>query len=136
MKFKNNFEYKGQIYFSGTKVKIKQIMGEPCVMVFRDRYTDNFGDEILNFVGNYNYAVHQKDVEKYVLEIIEISTIEEINNRSNQRIKPPDWQVETGWIWYIIIMVGGTLFKARWTIYIFATAIFFLWKNGLLNRDK
>lgn len=135
-RFEYSFEYKGEIYYSGTKVKIKAMWGEPCIMVFRDRYTNDFGEEILNFVGNYNYSVHQKSVEKYVLEIVELPTIEEIEKNRNQRIKPPDWDVEVGWVWYIIIMVVGTLFKQRLLVYIFATAIFFLWKNGFLNNNK
>jgi hypothetical protein len=51
----------------------------------------------------------------------------------NERNSPPSWDVEMGWIYYILAMIVGTLFNARWVIYIFATVIFFAWKNGFLN---
>jgi hypothetical protein len=49
------------------------------------------------------------------------------------RICPPAWGVEIGWVWYIIIMVVGTIFNDRLMIWIFASLIFFGWKNGFLN---
>ena len=49
---------------------------------------------------------------------------------------PPEESVFIGWIWYIIIMLVGTIFKDRFMIWAFASAVFFLWKNGFLNGGK
>ena len=39
-----------------------------------------------------------------------------------------------GTLWYIVIMVVGTIFKARIGIWIVSTIIYFLWKYGYLNK--
>ncbi len=39
-----------------------------------------------------------------------------------------------GTLLYIAIMVVGTIFKARWMIWIFSTIIYFLWKYGYTNK--
>ena len=62
--------------------------------------------------------------------------IEAQSKSINKRECPPKWDVEIGWIWYIVIMVVGAIFKDRWLIWIGATAYFFLWKSGFLNGGK
>lgn len=47
---------------------------------------------------------------------------------------PPEDQIFVGWIWYIAIMVIGALFKEALLIWVIASAVFFLWKNGFFNR--
>ena len=46
---------------------------------------------------------------------------------------PSDWDVETGWVWYILVMGVGTIFNDRLLIWIIASLVFFGWKNGFLN---
>lgn len=50
--------------------------------------------------------------------------------------RPPENEIFLGWVWYIVIMLIGVIFNDRWLIWIFATVIFFLWKNGYLNGGK
>ena len=51
-----------------------------------------------------------------------------------EREKPPSWNIEVGWVWYIAIMLIATIFKDRVMIWAFATAVFFLWKKGFLKK--
>jgi len=133
----NYFEYKGQKYYPGTRVKMKVMFSEPREFVFRDRYTDCYGIDNLNFSGGYLYTFPADKADKNILEILEAKSSEDmVVTRTNKRQTPPAWDVEIGWIWYIIIMVVGTIFKDRITIWIFATVVFFLWKNGFFNGDK
>ena len=53
---------------------------------------------------------------------------------SGEATKPAD--VLIGWVWYILIMAVGTIFKARALIWIVATIVFFLWKYGHLKSKK
>jgi hypothetical protein len=41
-----------------------------------------------------------------------------------------------GWVWYIIIMIVGIIFKECVMIWVFASLIFFAWKNGFFNGGK
>lgn len=47
---------------------------------------------------------------------------------------PTPVDTSVGTIWYIIIMVVGTIFKARIGIWVVATIVYFLWRFGYLNK--
>lgn len=49
---------------------------------------------------------------------------------------PSEGDFFVGLVWYIAIMLIGTIFKDRLMIWVVATTIFLLWKNGLLNGGK
>lgn len=49
---------------------------------------------------------------------------------------PSEDAIFVGWVWYILIMLVGVIFNERLLIWVFATAVFFLWKNGFLNGGK
>ena len=49
---------------------------------------------------------------------------------------PPEEEIFIGWIWYIVIMLVGTIFKDRLMIWVFTSAVSFLWKNGFLGGKK
>lgn len=53
---------------------------------------------------------------------------------TNNRNYPSEDSIFIGWILYILIMVVGTIFNERLMIWIFATAYFFLWKNGFMGK--
>ena len=84
---------------------------------------------------NYNFSA----ANKYIIEIVtpvypQLET--KIVAKGDDREKPPSWTVEVAWIWYIVIMIVLTFFKARWLGWIAATVIFFGWKSGFFSNKK
>lgn len=76
---------------------------------------------------------------QYIVEILEpvyADLSEYLPDGSNNKSCPPDHEVEIGWIWYILIMLFGLLFKDWLMIWVLASGIFFLWKRGFLNGGK
>lgn len=120
--------YQGQYYDVGTVVKIKtrwQGIKEatfygwgPQGGFWRDGITDD---------------CYWFETEKYIVEIVKPVYPKQLVNQKTVCSRPLPWDVEIGWIWYIVIMVVGTIFNDRILIWIVATAIFFAWKNGFLN---
>lgn len=133
-------KYQGKYYDKGTKVKIRGPYG-PVDVVFVGWRHGNSG--CFESLDNTSWALYNtydcQGVNKYVLEIIEpvhpnlqlVATSE-----ADEREKPPSWDVEVMWVWYVVIMLVLTLFKARLIGWIATTVIFFVWKNGLLNGGK
>jgi hypothetical protein len=128
--------YKGLCYDVGTKLKInrygikegeiEEFIGGTAYI----RFTDG------SLVG-YSTMPNMIDFDKLIIEIIKpVYWIPEEHTPADNRNRPAPWDVELGWIWYIIIMVVGAIFKDRLLIWFFTTAIFFLWKNGFLNGGK
>lgn len=124
--------YKGQYYDVGTVVKIQTRWDGIKEATFygwgaqggfwRDGVTD---------------SCHWFETEKYIVEIVKpIYPKDLVEVTYSNYSCPPPWDVAIGWIWYIFIMVGGTIFNDRLLIWITATTIFFLWKNGKLGGSK
>ena len=76
-------------------------------------------------------------LENTIVEIIVPVYYEEPSVEYRRGIRggpcPPEDDIFVGWVWYIVIMVVGIIFKDRLMIWVFATAAFFLWKNGFFN---
>ena len=123
-----DFYYQGKHYDVGTKVKIKTVYyGEQIMTLTRSSVSG------LQFVGNNNYTIPLRlGVSDLIVEIVE--PVEIVVAPSNNRNYPSEGDVFIGWIWYIIIMAVGTLFNARIVVWIFATAVFFAWKNGFMGK--
>ena len=121
-------KYKGIKYDIGTKVKLK---------------TKWNGIVTTTFLGNTKYDCPYAfnslmPPEDYIVEIVEpvYYKPQNVSSSNNNKVRPFKGDVQIGWIWYIIIMVVGSIFNDRLLIWIGATAYFFLWKNGYLNGDK
>ena len=124
--------YQGQYYDIGTVVKIKTRWDGIKEATFRgwkpqgctfleDGITDN---------------CYWFETEKYIVEVVKPVYPQDLVQIPDNRNMPAPWDVEIGWIWYIIVMVVGTIFQDRLLIWVFATAVFFLWKNGKLGGKK
>lgn len=122
--------YKGIYYDVGTKVKMK---------------TKYQGEIITTFLGNGQYEglgrysfYSGMPPEYYIIEIIEPIYYKESEveptKKSNvfTRTGSGSWnshdEIFGGLIWYVAIMIIGTIFIDRWLIWIVATAVFFGWK--------
>lgn len=123
-------EYKGKLYDVGTKVRIKTRWNGIQEATFYGWGDWPFRGE--KVTGQF----YSFDADKYIVEIIDPVEIIVEQTDVNNRDCPPSWDVEIGWVWYIVIMGAGIIFKERLLIWVFATAIFFLWKNGFLNGGK
>lgn len=127
-----NFVYNGIEYDVGTKVKIKTFRyGEQIMALERGGVTG------IQFVGDDYFSIPiRSNTANLIIEIVEPIYSEKCVEIVDNYNRPTSWDVEIGWIWYIIIMVVGTIFNDRLLIWGVATAVFFLWKNGKIGGNK
>ena len=121
--------FQGKYYDVGTKVLIKTRWNGVQEATFYGWTGFPFRGE--NVWGQNYYSF---DVEKYIVDIIDPIEVNLQPISVDNKDCPPDWDVEIGWIWYILIMVVGTIFNARLLIWIVATVVFFSWKKGFFRR--
>ena len=125
--------YKGKYYDVGTKVLCKTKYNYT-----REGVITGINNKIsINFKGIYE-TFNKECIDDYIIQIIEpieVYPIEEITT-TNNRVCPIGDDEFYGTIWYILVMIIGTIFQDRIGIWLFATIIFFLWKNGYLKGDK
>ena len=134
-------KYKGEYYDVGTICKIKGHYGPILARFVGWKYNNQFCFEAIDdegAIGLYN-SYDPSGVMDYCLEIVipvrpNLQMVE--TTTGNDREKPPSWDVEVAWIWYIVIMVVAVIFKDRWLIWGFTSVVFFLWKSGFLNGGK
>lgn len=67
----------------------------------------------------------QEEIDKIIEDVIEFVP----QNKQEERVcdKVGSMSLESGIIWYIIIMVGGAIFKDAYLIWVFATIYFVAW---------
>ena len=138
---KKYMKFNGEYYDVGTIAKIKGRYGPVVVRFCGWKYNDVGCFELIDngTFGLYD-TYNRAGVMDYCLEIIvpvkpDLQSIEVTTNMIciPDREKPPSWDVDVAWIWYVVIMVVAVVFKERWLIWGFVTTIFFLWKNGFMN---
>lgn len=142
MEVEHFMRYQGKCYDVGTKLKFKIVDG-PWVPTAEGVIT-GFGSNVVYFksadgsIWRFSNSPDAGIIERIVIEIFEpVYYVPQITQQSpNNRTKPFEGDIQIGWIWYIIIMVVGAIFKDRLLIWIAATASFFLWKNGYFNGGK
>ena len=128
--------YKGKCYDVGTRLKYKT-----------DKWCDGF-EGTIEWISHNVFYVRLIDgsgrqlskmysLDNIIVEIIEPVYYEEPPKKNVRRgVYPSENDIFVGWVWYILIMVVGTIFNARLLIWIVATAVFFSWKNGFLKGDN
>lgn len=141
---KKYMKFKGEYYDVGTIAKIKGRSGPVLAKFCGWKYDDRgcfelIDDKLFGLYDTYNRA----GVMDYCIEIVvpikpNLQSMEEIIDKNSiyNIEKPPSWDIEVAWIWYIVIMAIAIIFKDRLMIWTIVTAIFLLWKNGLLNNNK
>jgi hypothetical protein len=137
-------KFKGEYYDVGTIARIKGPYGPVLARFVGWRYGDTgcfelIDDKAFGLYDTYNRA----GVMDYCLEIVvpvkpNLQQTEAPAEKGGlpERDKPPSWDIEVAWIWYIVIMAVAVIFKDRLMIWAFVSAVFFLWKNGFLNNKK
>lgn len=134
----DSFTYKDELYFSGTKVSIKT-RGRICIASYSHKYRNSDNITVHDFIADHlHIMVKDYELDDCIIQIIEPVRWEDIKEKSRIGSKsgtiPPEGDIFIGWIFYILIMAIGVIFKQRLLIWVFATAVFFLWKNGFLNK--
>ena len=130
-----NFIYQGVEYAPGTKVRIMTHRNGEQIMTYYS------SPGLYEFVSDSPTVMNVKawppNVDRLdIIEIIEPVYPESKPVITNNRNYPPAWDVEMGLIWYIVIMLVGSIFKDRLIIWVVATAYFFLWKNGFFGGKR
>ena len=128
--------YDGKYYDVGTRFKFRAMSWG-----YYQGIKEGTLEEIINttaFIRSddgeiYECSTITNDWTKNIIEVIQPIYYVANQTPGTSRQCPPDWQIEMGITWYIIIMVVGAIFQARLLIWVFATAYFILWKNGFLN---
>lgn len=131
MSISEYFEYKGKKYGCGTKLK---------VMTRYDGVVETtyLGGKKYDGISPYGLALGPSP-ESYIVEIIEpvyyVPPSQQEGKKSSifTRTGSGSWNSDDdvfhGLLLYIVVMLGGIIFKARWLIWIMATWIFFGWKK-------
>lgn len=142
MEVEHFMRYQGKCYDVGTKLKFKSMARswinpeEGIITGFNGSvvYIQSTDGTTYRFCKIPDAGI----IDRIVVKIIEpVYYVPQTTQQSpNNRTKPFEGDIQIGWIWYIIIMVVGAIFKDRLLIWIAATAYFFLWKNGYFNGGK
>lgn len=136
MPIENFLRFEGKCYDVGTKLKFYAKIRQFNVGI-KIGVIKKFDNGTVYIEGDDGFLYYYSTIFNYIIEIIEpVYYIPKEDTTSDNRTRPAPWDVEIGWIWYIIIMVVGTIFNDRLLIWIVATAIFFLWKSGRLGGQK
>jgi hypothetical protein len=138
-------KFRGKYYDVGTIAKIKGCNG-PIIVRFLGWHfrNDRNNFEVVDACGSWLYNTYNRSgVMDYCLEIIkpvypklQTSQINTIKNDVSEREKPPSWDVEVAWIWYIAIMLVTVIFKDRIGLWILESVVFFGWKEGIFKGGK
>lgn len=145
--------FQGKYYDVGTKVKFIRKYQWNSVTEGTIIWIEPNSITIKTY-NNINYNIFVSDVDRMIKEIIEpiyytgsvqppiqpsasgTDVLYKGVEANKNRNYPSEGDVEVGWIWYIIIMLVGAIFKDRWIIWVVATFYFFSWKNGFLGGKK
>lgn len=134
-------KYKGEYYDVGTICKIKGRNGPKLVRFMGWHFNNNRWN--FELVDKNDYGLYDSydcaGVMAYCLEIVKpvrpnltLVASTQVDNRN----KPPSWDVEVAWIWYIAIMLVTVIFKDRIGLWILESVMFFGWKEGIFKGGK
>ena len=133
-------KYKGKYYDKGTIVKIRGILGVVTAEFTGWTYGNHgcfrpINENESSLYNNYNPG----GVNAYIVEIVKpvCPKLDSVTpTQTENRSKPPSWDVEVAWIWYIVIMLVTVIFKDRIGLWILESFIFFGWKEGIFKGGK
>lgn len=137
------FEYNGVRYYSGTKFTMKEPKYESAIV--KARYVENSVNEesILVFYeptgtlvkGQRGIFIKKEKLSDVIVEILDGNYYTELE-QSKQYI--PDSKIPElviGWMMYLFIMVGLTIFNDRWLGWIAASIYFFNWRKKIKEKN-
>ena len=126
--------YKGQCYDVGTKLKFSfyGTIQEGVIEWFSHNHL------YIRLIDGSGLLLSKVwSLDNTIIEIIEPVQYVELPQKAVKGGASPSYDdAFYGGIFYVIVMVVGVIFEARWLIWISATVIFFLWKNGFFNKKQ
>lgn len=134
-------KYKGEYYDVGTVAKIKGCYGPVLVRFMGWKHGGRGCFKAIN--DNQSYHLYDtynfSGVMAYCLEIVnpvrvKLQSVTTVQTDDGD--KPPSWDVEVAWIWYIVIMLVTVIFKERIGLWILESVVFFGWKEGIFKGGK
>lgn len=124
--------YNGQCYDVGTRLKLNfygTIRDGTIEWISHNHVYIRFTD------GTGHMFSKVWSLDKTIVQIIEpVYYIESPKQQIRGGSTPSINDIFVGWAWYIVIMFVGVIFEDRWLIWLFATIIFFTWKNGGMKK--
>ncbi len=129
------FEYKGIKYAAGTRLKYKSSTYGIQTYTFNGaEYCSEFipDDERVQKVLSYRARTD------CIVEIIEPVFYDEKNQKKSEKFQNDnsDMTIETAFLFYVIIMVVGTVFKIKWVVWVLTTIGFAIWRAWFLLKKK
>ena len=138
----NYFIYNGIKYYSGTIIKIKRF-GNAKEAVFLG-YNKNINQYMVRFDADSTVFYRSDAFNKDIVEITNQSNKSFIDwvQREDERLHPKltarkEMSIDgmlLAWIWYIVIMLVAVIFNDRIGIWIFASMVFFSYRNKKLKE--
>lgn len=124
--------YRGQCYDVGTILRFREPYG-PVQTGTIKWFSHNCVGILLDSGAEYPLS-KTFSLDNVIVEIVNpvYYKMPQKTYASSRKI-PSDDNIFIGWVWYIVIMLVGGVFKLRFLVWIAATTVFFAWKNGLLN---
>jgi len=130
--------FNGQCYDVGTRLRFKNCTASWAIILEGKIEWISHNHFYIRLIDGSGWQLSKvRPLDNIIVEIIEPVYYEEPQKvYVNNRICPPEEDIFVGWLWYIVIMAVGIIFKDRLMIWVFATAYFFLWKNGFFGGKK
>lgn len=138
------FEYNGVRYYSGTKFTMKDPRHKANIVKAVFRGADTLFDDEFSIMYEYwdfrktcqcFILVKPEDLPDKIVEILDGNYYTELE-KSKQYI--PDSKIPElviGWMMYLFIMVGLTIFNDRWLGWIAASIYFFNWRKKIKEKN-
>lgn len=137
------FEYNGVRYYSGTKFTMKEPVYESAIV--KARYEENSvnGESVLVVYepigkvvkGQKGIFIKKEKLSDVIVEILDGNYYTELE-QSKQYI--PDSKIPElviGWMMYLFIMAGLTIFNDRWLGWIAVSIYFFNWRKKIKEKN-
>jgi hypothetical protein len=138
----NYFVYNGNRYYSGDKLVFRRFSKvSRCLcdvnVVFLYYDTDDCKYYIETYGESHGYTSEDfyKNIKSVYTDRVEVV---ETQNKSTDHTFLNELNIDSlfiAWAWYIFIMVVGTIFYDRIGIWVFASVLFFNYRNKKLKEE-
>lgn len=128
------FDYNGNRYYIGTRFIINyknvHVTAHFIGKSFKDQ---NIIDIIIDNGLKYPTmtSLKESDFQKMIIEILPISWYDEMERRKKYVNDSDMPELIIGWMLYIFIMVGSSIFNGREYGWILITVLFFWWRHNI-----
>lgn len=135
-RYLNYFVVNGKKYYTGTVFIIKEGNCKPVEAVFIC-YDTQYNKYVYKHQDNL-YCRHRLDAKKFAQWFVRLTG--SVNNkvRMPRLVCLKDSQINglpLGWLWYIVLMLFGTIFVGRIIWWSAVSVIFFRWRQQKIEKE-